>query len=27
VASLGSKARDVLVTSEEWEESRAAPTG
>jgi len=25
--SLGSKARDVLVTSEEWEESRAAPTG
>ena len=24
--SLGSKARDVLVTSEEWEESRAAPT-
>jgi S-DNA-T family DNA segregation ATPase FtsK/SpoIIIE len=25
--SLGSKARDVLVTPEEWEESRAAPTG
>jgi DNA segregation ATPase FtsK/SpoIIIE, S-DNA-T family len=25
--SLGSKARDVLVTSEEWEESRSAPTG
>jgi len=24
--SLGSKARDVLVTPEEWEESRAAPT-
>jgi DNA segregation ATPase FtsK/SpoIIIE, S-DNA-T family len=25
--SLGSKARDVLVTPEEWEESRSARTG
>jgi S-DNA-T family DNA segregation ATPase FtsK/SpoIIIE len=25
--SLGSKARDVLVTPEEWEESRATRTG